>query len=524
MEYWTIILSILTGALAIYYYSSRKKSNDFQEHGIPYREKRSLLNIIWIILFSPRSFAAAIQELYNIHSDAKYVGAFNISRLTLIIRDLELIKSIAIKNFDAFEDHLFFGSDNQDPLFGKNLIALRGDQWRDVRALLSPSFTSSKMKAMFQLMSECAINFSDYLMNIPSEERKIIEMKDVFTRYANDVIATCAFGINIDSMRNPENDFFMYGKKATNFNTLALVKILLYQHAPRLMRLLNLKMLDKQTNAFFINLVTDSIRIRDEKGITRPDMLQLLMDSRDKREPGKELTIVDMTSQAFIFFLGGFDSSSTLLSFAAYEISVNPSVQERLQNEIDQVLKDTHGQPTYEAINGMVYLNAVISETLRMYPVQAMTDRLCVKDFELPATLPEAKPYLVKKGTEIWIPFYGLQHDAKYFPEPDKFKPERFFDENKEDQCNLNAYYPFGLGPRMCIGNRFALLETRIVLFHLLARCDLKTCEKTPIPLKLKRGGFSMRVEGGCWLNVVPRKNKYSNIIYAQNNSTSKIK
>jgi len=515
MEYWTIVLSILAGALVIYYYSFRKKSNDFEQHGIPHVKQYSLLKRLWMIFVFPRSFAQVIQELYNLHSEAKYIGAFDFTRLIVVIRDLELIKSIAIKNFDSFEDHLFFGSDNQDPLFGKNLIALRGDRWRDVRALLSPSFTFSKMKAMFSLISECAINFSEYLMNVSSEKR-IMEMKDIFTKYTNDVIATCAFGINIDSMRNPENDFYVYGKKATNFNTFAIIKILLYQHAPRLMRFLNLKMLDDRTNAFFMNLVADSIKIRNEKGITRPDMLQLLMDSRDKREPGKELTITDMTSQAFIFFLGGFESSSTLLNFAAYEISVNPKVQERLQNEIDNVLQDTNGQLSYEAINGMTYLNAVINETLRMYPVQPMTDRLCVKDFELPASLPDAKPYLVKKGTILWIPFYGLQRDAQYFPEPDKFKPERFLDENKEDQCNLNAYYPFGLGPRMCIGNRFALLETRIVLFHLLARCDLKPCEKTSIPLKLKKGGFSTKAESGCWLNVVPRENRYSNITDAK--------
>lgn len=507
MEYWTIVLSILAGVLAVYYYS-RKRSNDFQEHGIPHQKPQFVLRRLWQLFVHPRSFAALNQEMYNLHPDAKYVGIFNFSQLVVVIRDLELIKSIGIKNFDSFQDHLFFGGNNQDPLFGKNLLSLRGDQWRDVRTLLSPAFTSSKMRAMFQLMSECAVNFSDYLTKVPSEKR-IMEMRDIFTKYTTDVIATCAFGISVDSMRDPNNDFYTCGAKATNFDTIALLKILLYQHTPRLMRLLNLKMIDERTNAFFINLVADTIRIRDEKNITRPDMLQLMMDSRGKRDPGRELTILDMTSQAFVFFLGGFDSSSTLMSFLAHEIAVNPHVQEKLQQEIDKVLEDTNGQPSYETVNGMVYLSATINETLRMYPAQLMTDRLCTKDFELPATLPDAKPYLVKEGTIIWISFYGLQHDPKYFPEPEIFKPERFLNENRGSECNLNAYYPFGLGPRMCIGNRFALLGTKVMLLHLLARCDLKPCEKTPIPMKLKKGGFSMRAEGGLWLSVVPRKNSH---------------
>ncbi|XP_036144260.1 cytochrome P450 9e2-like [Monomorium pharaonis] len=509
MEYWTIALSILAVVLTIYYYSSRKNSNEFQQHGIPHAKKNSILGWIWKVFIRPRSFAEIIKELYEVHSDAKYIGAFNFSQPIVIIRDLELIKSIAIKNFDAFQDHRFFGNETQDPLFGTNLFALRGDKWRDMRVLLSPAFTASKMKAMFQLISECGVNFSEYLMNVPMDKR-VMEMKDIFTRYANDVIATCAFGINVDSMRNPENNFYMFGKKATNFGTVALIKILLYQHMPSLIRLFNIQLIDNRINAFFVNLVADTIRTREEKGITRPDMIQLLMDSRGKREPERELTILNMTSQAFIFFVAGFETSSTLMSFVAHEIAVNPDVQEKLQNEIDKVLEDTNGHPSYEAINEMKYLNAVTNEALRKYPPQPMTDRLCVKNFELPATLPNAKPYLVKEGTILWIPFYALQHDSKYFPEPDKFKPERFLDDG--DQCTFDAYHPFGLGPRMCIGNRFALMETRTLLFHLLARCQLKPCEKTSIPVKLQRKGFSMRIEGGFWLNIVPRENQHRTI------------
>lgn len=509
MEYWTIALSMLASILAIYYYLSRKDSNEFRQHKIPHAKEYFFLEQIWNVFVRPKSFADNIKILYDMHSDAKYVGAFNFMKSVVIIRDLELIKSIAIKNFDAFHDHLFFGTENQDPLFGTNLFALRGDKWRDVRTLLSPAFTANKMRAMFQLISECAVNFSEYLINVPSDKR-VMEMKDIFSRYANDVIASCAFGINVDSMRNPENDFYAFGKKATNFGMISLIKILMYQHMPMVMRLLNLKLIDDRTNAFFVNLVADTIRIKKEKGIIRPDVIQLLIDSNNKREPERELSILNMTSQVFIFFLAGFETSSTLMSFAAHEIAVNPDIQEKLQNEIDETVKNTNGQPSYEAINELKYLSAVINETLRMYPVQPMTDRLCVKDFELPATLPGLKPYMVKKGMIVWIPFYGLQHDPKYFPEPNKFKPERFFDENKRDQCNLNAYYPFGLGPRMCIGNRFALLETKILLFHLLARCQLKPCEKTSIPVKLQKGGFSMRIEGGFWLSIEPRENRHS--------------
>lgn len=507
--YWTLVLSILAGVLAVYHYSRQAvRPSVFQRHGIPQTDHSGVLHRLFQLFLFPKSFPTMIQYMYNIDRQAKYVGILNFSQLIVMIRDVELFKSIGIKNFDSFEDHLFFGNGNQDPLFSNNLLVLRGDRWRNVRALLSPAFTGSKMKAMFHLISECAVNFTEYLRtDVPSKGR-VTEMREVLMRYANDVIATCAFGIQVDSMRHPTNEFYVKGKKLINFNKLALVKILLSQHLPMLSRFLNLKIIDARSTEFFTNLVAETIRTRDENGITRPDMLQLMMDDRDN---GKRLTIVEMTSQAFLFFLAGFESVSTVMSFAAYEIGVNPDVQEKLQNEIDCVLEETNGQPSYEAINGMKYLGAIVNETLRMYPAQPLTDRLCTKDFELPATLPGAKPYLVKKGDLVWLPFYALHHDAEYFPEPFNFKPERFLDDNR-DQCNLNAYYPFGLGPRICIGNRFAQMEIKILLFHLLARCDLESCEKTQIPITFKKGGFSMHSENGCWLNVVPRRQPHSTI------------
>jgi len=232
------------------------------------------------------------------------------------------------------------------------------------------------------------------------------------------------------------------------------------------------------------------------------------MENRGK-EGKTELTIDDMVAQAFVFFFGGFGSTSSLMCFAAHEIAVNQDIHEQLQKEIDQVLEETNGQVSYEAINGMEYLDAVIQEALRMYPIAVAMDRLCVKDFELPPALPGLKPFLVKQGQCIWIPVYGLQHDPNYFKNPEKFDPERFRGEQKKDSLNCGAYFPFGLGPRMCIGNRFALLETKVLLFHLLARCDLKTCEKTPIPLKIAKDGFTMKPEGGFWLNIVPRRNTH---------------
>ncbi|KYM94811.1 PREDICTED: cytochrome P450 9e2-like [Cyphomyrmex costatus] len=503
---YIIALSVIAGALGLYYFLF-KDLNYFKKYGIPHVKPLPIVGNMGPTFVRLQSLAGLVKDIYNIHPEAKYVGMFDMTTPIVVIRDPELIKSIALKHFDMFMDHRSFINEDQDPLFGRNLFALRGEKWRQVRSLLSPAFTSSKMKNMFKLMSDCGVDFSNYLAQLPPEQR-ILQMKDVFTRYTNDVIATCAFGVSVDSMKNPENKFYLYGKEATVFSTFAFIKFYIFRTLPLLARLINLKVIRQQIADFFRDLIETTIKTRDKNGIVRPDMLQLMMETRGK-EGKAELTTEDMVAQAFVFFFAGFDSTSTLMSFAAHELVINQDIQKKLQEEIDQVLAETNGQASYEAINGMEYLDAVITEALRMYPVAAAMDRICAKDFELPPALPGLKPFIVKKGQGIWIPAYGLHHDPKYFKEPEKFDPERFLGEQKKDNLNCGAYLPFGLGPRMCIGNRFALLETKVILFHLLARCDLKICDKTPIPIKIAKDSFNMKPEGGFWLKVLPRKDTH---------------
>jgi len=500
---------VIVGALGIYYYIL-KDLNFFKKHNIPYKTPFPILGNMVELILHRESVVDFVNNIYKLHPEAKYVGMFDMTNPVIVLRDPELIKSIALKNFDLFPHHRSFIEEDQDPLFGKNLFSLKGERWRQVRSLLSPAFTSSKMKSMFILMSDCAAKFSNYLAQMPAEKR-IMETKEVFTRYTNDVIATCAFGIIVDSMRNPNNEFYVNGREATTFNNLSLIKFFIFRSLPWVAKVLKLRMVRQKIADFFQDLVDSTIKIRDENGIVRPDMLQLMMESRDK-EGKPELSIEDMVSQAFIFFFGGFETTSTLMCFVAHELAVNQDVQKKLQDEIDQGLEESNGKAPYEIINNMEYLDAVVNEALRKYPVNPALDRLCVKDFELPPTLPGIQSFTIKRGGGVWIPVYGLHHDPQYFENPEKFNPERFIGERKKESFNCGAYLPFGLGPRMCIGNRFDLMETKVLLFHLLARCDLKICEKTRLPLKIAKDGFNMKPEGGFWLNVSPRKNIHHTI------------
>lgn len=133
------------------------------------------------------------------------------------------------------------------------------------------------------------------------------------------------------------------------------------------------------------------------------------------------------------------------MTFLAYELVRNPEVQEKLRAEIDEVNESLDGEElTYEHLQKMKYLDQVITEVLRMHPPVPMVDRVCTKTFVLDC---DGKKIEFEPGRNFYIPIYSIHHDPKYYPDPEKFDPERFSDENKHN-VNQDCYLSFGIGPR----------------------------------------------------------------------------
>ncbi|XP_071632065.1 cytochrome P450 9e2-like [Temnothorax longispinosus] len=501
MEPSTLLLTILTASICLYYFVLRKLSY-FERLKIPHVKPIPILGNMAPFVFQRTSHIELLQKIYNLFPNAKYFGIYDFAKPVFVIRDPELISTITIKKFDNFCDRNSFANKILDPMASKNLSDLKGDHWREMRKLLSPSFTSSKMKMMFELISQCAENFVDFVTTQSGKTGKTYDMKDILGRYATDTVATCAFGISVDSFKHPNNEFFLLAKKALTFDKWLVFKFFLHRNFSLLARLLNLRMFGPEIEKFFKDIVSNTVKVRDEQGIVRPDMIQLMMETRNK-DSGPEFDIDEMTAQAFVFFLAGFDTTSTAMSFMTHVLAVNPDIQSKLREEIDDVLRQTNGKPTYEAINHMKYLDAVVNETLRLYTPASFLDRKCVKETKLPAATSDGEPITMKPGDNIWVPVFSLHRDPKYYPQPEKFDPERFL---KGDVDNL-VFIPFGIGPRMCIGNRFALMEAKVMLVYLLSRCDLEPDVKTRIPMVLAKSAVMMP-DNGFWLKLRARESK----------------
>ncbi|XP_055640724.1 probable cytochrome P450 9f2 [Toxorhynchites rutilus septentrionalis] len=478
-----------------------------------------------------------VSKLYNAYPDASVAGFYDLMKPIYMLRDPEVIKKVAVKDFDYFMDHTptmtnSNPDDNVESLFGNSLFALRGQKWRDMRATLSPAFTGSKMRHMFELVAECGRSMVEFFaLEAKSGKTLEYEMKDVCSRFANDVIATVAFGIKVDSLRDRENEFYVKGKKMLNFQSvIVLIKFLLLRAMPRLMQKLKMDFVDTTLTEYFKNMITHNMKQREAHGIVRNDMIHMLMEVRkgalnhqkdeqqtkdagfatvEESNVGKSMHSRDWTenelvAQCFLFFLAGFDTVSTCMSFLTYELAINPDIQKRLYEEVVEIDQSLGGKPlTYDALQRMPYMDMVVSEALRLWPPAVVSDRFCVKDYRYDDGT--GTGFVIEKGNTMWIPAYAIHRDPKYYPNPDKFDPERFNEENRS-KINTGAYLPFGVGPRNCIGSRLALMEVKAMVYYILKDFSLEPTEKTQIPLRLTKNMFALQSEKGIWLELKPRK------------------
>lgn len=176
-----------------------------------------------------------------------------------------------------------------------------------------------------------------------------------------------------------------------------------------------------------------------------------------------------------LFFLGGYDTTSTTIALCCYNLALHLEAQEMLYNEIHDYLVEAEDDLiSIEDVTKMAYLTAVINETLRLTPPTTVTEREASKDITLQSG---TRTICIKKGDIVSIPIYSLHRNEDSFPDPESFKPERFL----HSTFDKHSFLPFGSGPRNCVAKSFALLEVKLALFHLVRRFRFTVCSKTMV-------------------------------------------
>jgi cytochrome P450 family 3 subfamily A len=503
-------LCILSATFYAYYTYSTWNFGIFRRLGIKGPRPIPVLGTMMPIL--SKGF---LEHDVDMRKYGKVVGTFQGREPAMIIYDVDILKSILVKDFNSFQNRFAPDEFFSYPM-RRMLTVLKGEHWKHVRNTLTPTFSTGKLRRMQQQIEKCAECLISNLQQ-KADNDDIFDFRQYCGAYTMDVIASTAFSLQIDSHNDPNNQFVRMSNKLFNFS-FADPKVAIFLFCPFLAKPLSklgITFFPTDVRDFFVNTVNQAMKQRqlDTDENKRTDFLQLMVNARiddinsvDSVDgttvegtsglwSRKGITHEEIVAQGLLFFVAGYETTANTLSLFAYCMAVNSDCQDKLIAEVDEVMKG-QDHVTYDLAHSMPYLDRCLMETQRLYPVGPRADRVADEDVTINGVF-------IPKGMTVIIPIYALHMDPEVWPDPHKFNPDRFL---PEETAARNPYYyqPYGTGPRNCIGMRLALTEMKMAIVHILTKFRFVACEQTEIPLKLSK--TSVRAANGVKIKVQARE------------------
>jgi len=345
---------------------------------------------------------------------------------------------------------------------GRGLLTSEGQTWLRQRRLIQPGFHRQRLASLTEKMLEA---IEQHVEEIEQRlEHGPVDMYREMIELTFTIIARAIFSQSV-----PPAQLDVLSHNITRLQEYVIKEI----RQPFLdpLRKLNgsLKTHEKlrdENNAILMRYIEQRRASRQP----HDDLLQMLLDARYE-DTGEPMTTRQVLDEVTILFVAGHDTSANALSWLFYLLCQHPEAVTRIQEEIQTVLGDRH--PTFSDLANLVYTRAAIEEAMRLYPPAWITDRMATNDDEY-------QGIFIPKGTYLLTYIYGVHHDARHWNDPESFRPGRFLPDQKNDRHSY-AYIPFGGGPRLCIGNHFALMEMQLVVAQLLRRFTLTMATQEPI-------------------------------------------
>ncbi|KAB0797667.1 hypothetical protein PPYR_08660 [Photinus pyralis] len=451
-----LTLLILLAALFLYLvYSVNEKYKYWERRGVPFIKPTLFFGSLLSFMFDKDNLRKFLRNASQTFP-GPYYGFYVLTHPILVITDLEIIKRVMIKDFAAFPNKLFMWDKQLDPVLGDSLFAVRDDEWRSLRAKLSGIFSSAKLKDMVTRMQMSGEHLKDHLGLVANQD---VEAMDVIAKYSSNIIASSAFGFNIDCFKKDHRDFKYYNEHIMSKGTIGEVKILSYLFMHPLAKLFKLSFLDPIGVEYFRNIFMNILKDKEAKRSNRNDILSLLLNMKDS---GDTMGYNRMVSQSIMFFAAAHETTTATITFTLRELGLNSTIQDRARQEIATVLQRHNGQVDYNSLIAMKYLDMTIKETLRKYSIVSFLHREAAEDTVIPET-----GLKIDRGTGIIVSTDGVHHNPQLHPNPSIYDPERFNDENKHSVAS-QAFVPFGIGPRQCLGERFSFFSMKTALVHIL--------------------------------------------------------
>ncbi|XP_069970358.1 probable cytochrome P450 6a13 [Penaeus vannamei] len=441
-------------------------------------------------------FMKFFDEMYYAYNGCDFCGYYDFLTPGLFVGNPELVKSILVKDFEHFSDRRTFDLGKVNPIANDMLTNATGAHWRLIRSVVSPAFTATKTRRLLPLIRQRAA----HLTRLAAEEatRGSVEARALCGRYTMDSIASCAFGIECDALSSEAATFPKMAAKIFQLSPIRALKIVTLLVAPKLAQVVHKLGIDFTSPEFhfFRHVVSHTLRMREESGIRRGDFLDLMMETKANGKEG--LSDNTMAAQAILFLLAGYDNTANTLSLALFLLAHHPDKQATLRREIAFAKLGCGGELTHDQIMELPYLDAVVSETLRLYPAAPVIERICTKNYTIGGT-----SVTLERGQPVIIPVWNIHRDPRYWPDPLTFRPERFVGREKETIVPY-SYLPFGQGPRSCIGLRFALLGIKVGLLHLLTSMEVRESPSSIYPVPLDPKVLTLQPKDGIYVDLKP--------------------
>lgn len=365
---------------------------------------------------------------------------------------------------------------------GNGLLTSDGDYWLRQRRLIQPGFHRKRLAGLTAIMNQEVDDFLDRRFEPALAAGQPIDMSPMMMELAFRVVAKSLFTTALT-----EEDLTLLADTVTVVQSF-IARTFRQPYLIPWFRFSGQYREHKELSDRFEGVILKYIQGRRSSGERNDDLLQMLLEARYE-DTGEGMTDRQLVEESAILFVAGHETTANALSWAWFLLGQHPEVVERLRREHEAVLGGR--EPAFEDLPKLEYTQQVIDEAMRLFPPAWITDRLCVEDDQY-GELP------LPKGSRVVAYIWGIHRRPGLWDEPGVFRPERFSRERRKEYHPF-AYMPFGGGPRLCIGNNFALMEMQLVLVKMLRRYELEWSpgfepELQPLITLRPRNGVLMRV------------------------------
>lgn len=295
-----------------------------------------------------------------------YAGLFFLNKPVVLVLSPEFAKIVLTRDFKYFTNRGLYFNKDHDPL-SANLFFIEDHDWRKLRVKMTPTFTSGKIKAMFPIMFEVGVELRrhmDVKCNASASGGVDIEITDVMARYNTDIIVMCAFGMECNSLFDENSEFRAVGKKMLHFDRMRLYKLYAAMIFRQTARAMGFRLLHKDVSKFITGMCKQTIDQRRAKRTDRKDFMQLMINMYDDgsktNQRDESLSLEEIAANVFVFFFAGFETSSTAMTYALFEMAQNQDIQACVRKEINDICCEYGDEITYEGLMRMPLLERVI--------------------------------------------------------------------------------------------------------------------------------------------------------------------